>query len=483
MRSGLLIAVTTLVTLAAPGIATAGPGLVVGAVEDDLRASSAVEAEARMAAFRLSGFRAARITSYWTPGQSRPTDEELRTLRNVSEAALRHGVRVYVTVMSPGSRTTPLTVEARADFAAYAAAIVRGSPLLEHVIVGNEPNLNRFWLPQFGLDGSSAAPQDYLALLAETYDALKSASRDVVVYGGAVSPRGSDRPGGTRPTHSPTKFIQELGAAYRASGRDRPVMDAFVIHPYADNSSQPPTTAHPLTTTIGVADYGKLVALLGEAFDGTAQRGSDIPIFYGEFGVESVIPPGKASLYTGDEPATTRPVDEPTQAAFYEQALALSFCQPTVAGMLLFLSRDERARPTWQSGIHYVDGTPKSSKPRVTEALDRTTGGSITRCPGVELPVRATYLRFGTRSAAKRGVFRVSFRCDLDCRYWVRLENAATRATRLQARGTAEVGELVQSDLGRRRLKPGTYRYTIRLVHPVNPATPTTRQGPSFRLP
>ena len=174
-------------------------------------------------------------------------------------------------------------------------------------------------------------------------------------------------------------------------------------------------------------------------------------------------------------------MNETTQAAYYEQALALAFCQPTVAGVLLFLSRDERARPGWQSGIHYTDGTPKSSKPRVTESLDRTTGGSIARCPGVELPVRPTYLRFGTRSAAKRGVFRVSFRCDLDCRYWVRLENAATRSTKLARRGSAEVGELVQADLGTRRLKAGTYRYTIRLDPPREPCAGNRAPGP--RLP
>jgi hypothetical protein len=483
MRLPLLAALGALIAVIAPSLAASGPGLVVGAVEDDVRASTIVEAEARMTEFRLSGFRAVRVTSFWRPGLTRPSDDELRILRNVGDAGMRNGVRVYVTVMSPGSATTPLTDEARADFAAYAAAIVRNAPSIEHVIVGNEPNLNRFWLPQFNLDGSSAAPAAYLALLAQTYDALKAVSPDVRVYGGAVSPRGSDRPGGTRPTHSPTLFIRELGVAYRASGRDRPVMDAFVIHPYADNSSQSPSTAHPSTTSIGVADYGKLVALLGQAFDGTPQAGSALPIFYGEFGVESQIPTAKESLYTGTEPTTTKPVDEATQAAYYEQALALAFCQPTVGGMLLFLSRDERARASWQSGIHYVDGTPKKSSSRVTEALDRTTGGSITRCPGVELPVRATYLRFGTRSAAKRGVFRVSFRCDLDCRYWVRLENAATHATKLAAKGSAEVGELVQADLGARRLKAGTYRYTIRLIHPVNPAPATLRQGPGFSLP
>ena len=119
----------------------------------------------------------------------------------------------------------------------------------------------------------------------------------------------------------------------------------------------------------------------------------------------------------------------------------------------------------------------------VREALDRTTGGSITRCPGVQLVVRPTYLRFGTRSAAKRRAFRVSLTCGLDCRYWVRLENAVTHSTKLAARGAAEVGELVRIDLGSRALGPGAYRYTLRLVHPVNPGPATMRQGPVFSLP
>jgi hypothetical protein len=480
---GLLAAFVALLALALPAVAEAGPGLTVGAVEDDVRASSAVEAEARMALLRLSGFRSVRITSFWNPGQTRPTDTELRVLQNVAEAAARHDVRVHMMVMHPGSRTTPLTDETRADFASNAAALVRAVPGIRHVIVGNEPNLNRFWLPQFDESGASVAPAAYLTLLAQTYDALKAVSPAVRVYGGAISPRGSDRAGGIRPTHSPTKFIQELGIAYRASGRTTPVMDGLAIHPYTDNSSQPPTTAHPQTTTIAIADYGKLVALLGQAFDGTAQRGSALPILYAEFGVESQIPEGKASLYTGDEPTTTRPVDETTQAGYYQQALGLAFCQPTVEGMLLFLSRDERARAAWQSGVYYVDGSAKSSLARVTEALDRATGGSIARCPDLQLPVGTSLLRFGTRSAAKRGVFRTTFRCDLDCVYQVRLENAVTHATKLARKGRAEVGETVQVDLGTRRLRAGPYRYTLRLVHPVNPAPPNVRQGPAFRLP
>jgi hypothetical protein len=484
MRLSLLAAVGVFLGLGGAPIATAGPGLIAGAADDDARASSLVEAEAKMATLRLAGFRAVRVISYWTPGSTAPTDDELAVLENVGAAAELNGMRAYVTVMHSGSKTTPLTDESRAEFASYAAAIVRGAPSIRRIVVANEPNLNRFWLPQFALDGSDAAAPAYLALLAETYDAIKAEDPSARVYGGALSPRGADNPEGSRPTHSPTAFIRDLGAAYRSSGRDRPVMDAFVIHPYPDNSSQSPTVAHPLTTSIGVADYDKLVALLGEAFDGTAQPGSELPILYGEFGVESEIPPGKAALYTGSEPTTSKPVPEATQAAYYEQALALAFCQPTVEGMLLFLSRDERARAGWQSGVHYVDGTAKTSLPRVREALDRTTGGSITRCPGVELVVRPTFLRFGTRSAAKRGVFRMKLQCDLDCAYSVRFENATTHSTKLAAHGRADVGDLVEVDLGTRHLAPGTYRYTLRLLHPVNPASePTLRQSLPFTLP
>jgi hypothetical protein len=478
----LAAAIGLVMLLAAPRPAAAEPGLFVGAVEDDLRASTLAEAEAKMTLFRLAGFRAVRIASIWTPGRTEPAEAELRVLDSVASAGDMNGVRVFVTVMHAGSRTTPLTDGEQADFASYVAAIVRGTPV-QNVIVANEPNLNRFWLPQFGLDGSDAAAPAYLTLLARTYDAVKAADPAVKVYGGAVSPRGSDRPEGTRQTHSPTMFIRDMGIAYRASGRDRPVMDAFAIHPYADNSSIPPTLAHPLTTTIGVADYGKLVTLLGEAFDGTAQPGSTLPILYGEFGVESQIPSGKEALYAGTEPTTTKPVTEATQAAYYEQALAMAFCQPTVAGILIFHAQDERARAGWQSGIRYIDGTPKSSLQRVSDALDRTAGGSITRCPGVQLPVRTTSLRFGGRTAAQRGEFRASFTCNLDCVYEVKVVKLPGGVAKMVHRGRAEVDEPVQVDFAPHHLGRGSYRYRLKLVHPVNPAPPTLRDGPIIQLP
>ena len=39
-------------------------------------------------------------------------------------------------------------------------------------MIGNEPNLNLFWRPQFGPRGVDSAARTYELLLARTYDAL-----------------------------------------------------------------------------------------------------------------------------------------------------------------------------------------------------------------------------------------------------------------------------------------------------------------------
>ena len=342
--------------------------LVVGVADDAVREPE--RGATVMQQLADAGFRAVRITSVWDPGETAPAADELAALRQVADDADREGVRIFLSVYQPGSATTPLTDEARTQFASYAAAIAREVPSIRDVIVGNEPNLNRFWLPQFGPGGEDVAAPAYLALLATAYDALKEVSADVQVYGGALAPRGIDRPDTGRDTHSPTAFIRDLGAAYRSSGRTQPVMDAFTFHPYAESSKIPPDRPHPNTTSIGLADHDKLVQLLGEAFDGTAQPGSTLPVLYDEYGVETVIPAAKAALYQGEEPPTTGATDEATQARSYKRALELAACQENVVGLLFFHSHDEPALAGWQSGVYYVDGTPKSSLEPVRSAAD-----------------------------------------------------------------------------------------------------------------
>src|SRR4051812_43294821 len=249
----------------------------VGAAEDQARSLDAAKAKSRMDLAALAGLGTIRMTSTWTPGTRTVGDGELAVLRNAATAARFDGIRVILSIYHRDRRTTPLTARARGEFAEYAASIARAVPSIRDFIVGNEPNLNLFWMPQFGPGGSDLAAAAYERLLAKTYDVLKSVSPEINVIGGAVSPRGQDRQISRRQTHSPTTFIADLGAAYRSSGRTRPIMDMFAFHPYVIPSRLPPETTHPATTTISVADYPKLVALLARAFHGTAQPGATLP--------------------------------------------------------------------------------------------------------------------------------------------------------------------------------------------------------------
>jgi len=226
-------------------------------------------------------------------------------------------------------------------------------------------------LPQFANDGSDAAAPAYLALLAESYDAIKAVDPQVQVIGGSLASRGSDKPGGARETQSPTKFIEDLGAAYKARGRTRPVMDLFSIHPYPENSSIPPSFEHLHTTSIGIADYGKLVKLLADAF------GTSPPIVYGEYGVDTTIPASEQSSYTGVEPAATKPVDATAQGADYVAAMRLATCQPLVRMLLFFHVVDEADLTRLQTGVYYADGRPKPDLAVVANAAKAAEAGQL----------------------------------------------------------------------------------------------------------
>jgi len=464
----------------APAAQAGGPTLRVGAATDAVKQATLPGAKAQLGLLRLAGLDTVRITAVWSPGQTAPEAAEAARIKNVADAANLLGIKVIVAVYHPTSATTPLTEETRAEFAAFAATVVRQNRSIRDVIVGNEPNLNRFWLPQFDEAGASVAPAAYLQLLAATFDALKAVSPAITVWGGSLSPRGTDRPFGIRPSHSPTTFVQGLGAAYRESGRTVRVMDGLAVHPYGDNSSQAPSkSAHPNTTSIGLADYAKLVSLIGQAFDGTAQPGWALPILYDEFGVESVIPEAKAPLYTGTEAEATRPVDEATQGAYYREAIAMAFCQPNVRGLLLFHSLDETDLGRWQSGLYYTDGKPKASLPAVRAAVDESRRAIVAACPGLALTPKLLKAQWPKPGKASVPV-KVRLSCSIDCAGAVFVESVPggkpVATTALDLVG----GKFRRTSLG--RLAPGKYRLRVSLTAPVNPGPPLERRSPPFRL-
>jgi hypothetical protein len=347
-----------------------------GAAEDEGRNADPAVAMAKMELAKAAGFDTIRVTALWETGVSKVPQGHLQALQSIGAAGAFLGIRVVATVMPVGSRVTPLTATARTQFARFAADLVRRVPTIREYIIGNEPNLNRYWLPQFGPNGEDVAAPAYVQLLARTYDAMKAVDSSAFIIGGSVSPRGIDRPNTGRDTHSPTAFITDMGTAYRKLNRKRPIMDGFSFHPYGENSSTSPFLTHEYGTSLGLADYPKLVALLGKAFNGTAQLGSKLPIVYDEYGIDSQIPAAKQTYYGGREPATTKPVTEGVQAAFYREALQMAACQPTVRGFLIFHVTDETDYNRWQSGVYYADGTPKSSLPFVKRAIGEIRTGA-----------------------------------------------------------------------------------------------------------
>jgi hypothetical protein len=102
------------------------PQLVVGAVEDAVREpgrGAEVMKQLHDAASAPTGSR-----SIWSPGQTEPTPDELATLQRVADEADDRGVRLFLSVYPAGSATTPLTPEARSEFARYARSIVQRVP-------------------------------------------------------------------------------------------------------------------------------------------------------------------------------------------------------------------------------------------------------------------------------------------------------------------------------------------------------------------
>jgi hypothetical protein len=362
--------------LAAP-VAHAGDGLLIGVSEDMMKWSPTRPALVRGHMARL-GIGAVRVTLRWSPGQSRPRGATVLALRRAEETA--RGQRLVLSVYSR-ARYAPRIARFRRQYCGFVVRLLALAPEVNDVVIWNEPNSGRFWQPQFAPDGTSAAAPAYELLLAECWDQLHSFRPDVNVIA-ASAPRGNDDPAAARPSASPVLFYTELAAAYRESGRDRPIFDTVGHNPYPNTSAEPPWTRHD-GGTIGEGDYDKLVRVLTDGFARTARPvpGQGLWIWYIEDGFQTRVARALAPDYTGTENDTWaldavghgrrtaaggRVVDQATQLA---DALRLASCQPYVGAFFNFLLADERGLGGWQSGLLWANWQPKPSYPAFAHAV------------------------------------------------------------------------------------------------------------------
>lgn len=355
--------------------------LFVGLTEDAFK----LEPDSALPVARELGVTTFRITVPWEPGaRTLPPD----VVAQLDAMMTARGSERFVVALYGRPETAPLDETARDDYCAYAADLVERYPAIKDLVVWNEPNKSYFWQPQFDELGASAAPAAYVDLLAHCWDVLHDLRPEVNLIAPATAPKGNDLPDArSNISHSPGKFIREMGLAYRRSGRDAPLFDTVGHHAYGTNSAEPPATDHP-GSTIAEGDYADLMEALSEAFSGTAQAvpGACVEerctfIWYLEMGFQTTVIPEKLPVYTGEENVETIPPEE--QSAQFERAVELAYCQPFVRGFFNFLLWDEASLEGWQSGPFWADRTPKPSYEGLKQVIADATAGRID-CSTVE---------------------------------------------------------------------------------------------------
>ncbi len=395
------------------GPAGANPSLFFGFADDGAKWTDSTWA----APAKDLGAKSFRVSLQWSPGQTSVDATGVAQLKNA--LSVTGGMKIILAVWGARAIYAPQDATAREQYCSYVRSAVSQVPQINDVVVWNEPNLSGFWQPQFNLDGTSAAPGAYEALLARCYDVLHAFRSTINVIGPATSPAGNDAPNATSNiSHSPQKFILKMGDAYRASGRTQQILDTVSQHAYGTTPVERPWKRH-TGTRIGEGDYDKLVAAYRTAFGGTAQRAPGeclryrcVEVWWLEHGWQTSVDAAKASLYTNTEnvvvlpdyaggepllPAPSADSPAPDQATQALDAVRLAYCQPYSGAIFNFLLRDEPDLKRWQSGVLWFDGTQKDSYPYfkqvVAEANTRAVncsqlkGGAATASPDLVAPV------------------------------------------------------------------------------------------------
>jgi hypothetical protein len=421
--------------------------------------------------------------------------------------ALAAHTRVIFAVSPMTAKGMTGSPSALPNFVAFVRQLAQTFPMVKDYVIGNEPNQPRFWLPQFNPgSGKALAAAAYLPFLARSYDALKAVDPSITVIGIGLSPRGNDQPGAiSNASRSPVRFLRELGAAYRASKRTKPLMDELAFHPYPSSSRDPITTGY-VWPNAGMPNLNRIKQAVWDAFHGTAQtpfaerhKTFAKPLLFDldEVGWQVGILPALTSFYTNAENAPT--TSEATQAQVYADLIKQAACDPTVRLLNFFHLGDEVDLKTWQSGLVRADGTHRPSYDSVKNMIALTHGncqaapkvwshatqvvlpfakwGSLTK------PQKSSRSRWSfPAGAGEEATFRAGiFKAGPGKAILGRRLAAGRPKPVMKASGTIKAkGRVVYFPI--RKLKPGKYVYAIRMVSTMNPQRITVLVSRTFRV-
>src|SRR5687768_16002894 len=338
---------------------------------------------------RQTGLTANKMTVNWDPAYPLEIRERAFLDRSIPWATAQ-GIHLSFGVHIGKARAITSSRTAIDQFVQWLQLVARTYPQVTEFVIGNEPNLTRFWQPQFDRRGRGLSGLAFAGFLARSYDALKEVNPEITVVGVGLSPRGNDMPRAkSNVSTSPVKFIRDLGIGYRRLLRDKPIMDVFGFHPYPARDRDPLAKGYRWPNA-GIANLGRIKQAVWDAFEGTAQptfaegpisarpRNAEEPIpppvdpipipidpipipipepppgpepplppeppqepeptpltfKLDEVGWQVAIPNAKRRGYIGRE--NVRPTTERSQAQIYDRLIRTIACDPSVRSLLFF---------------------------------------------------------------------------------------------------------------------------------------------------
>jgi len=387
---------------------------------------------------KAAGLRETSVIVHWDPQNPQSISEGIY-LDRVAAQAVASGVRLVFVIIP--TKANGFTTQPSSDlpFLSFLQILAERYPQVRGFAIGNEPNQPRFWQPQYAPNGAPMAGAAYETLLASSYDALKTLDTGIRVIGLGISERGNDNPRAKNNiSTSPVRFIHDVGAAYRASGRRRPIMDEVAFHPYPASSTDPLLKGFAWPNA-GIANLDRIKQATWDAFHGTAQRTFEqgLTMRLLEVGWQATVPQQFLSAYTGSENVAT--TDEASQAAIYSQLIRYVSCDPSVSDVLFFHLIDESRLEGFQTGLLRADGSPRPSYDAVRQTLAQT-GGS---CSGMPVAWRhATDVVGGSALFRRRGGnFAVVASADEQVTF-------VAGIVRLPARGKPSNGQVIRGLVG-----------------------------------
>ena len=407
-----------------------------------------------------------RMAVFWDAAQPATIYDQPFFDRAVPQAQKR-GIEVIFAIYPLKARALVDTPNGVQLFAQYAAKVVERYPYIRKVICLNEGNQPRFHQPQFDDAGNGISGYVQEQAMAACYDAVKAVDPNVTVIAFGLSPRGNDDFDATsNVSHSPIRFLKEVGEAYRQSGRTKPLADALSVHCYPNVNTDAPSIGY-LWPKVGCVNFDRLKQAWWDAFHGTAQpvfgeagSSSSLKIYVDEGGYQSRVPAQKSSLYTGMENVPL--IDEATQGSYYAQLIALMACDPDVALLNFFHAVDETSLPAWQSGVVMPDGTRRASFDTVKAAILANQ-----QCHGTPAQWRHVDRVVGAKATFKTLPRSFVVRAEEGFSYQVQIMRPASTRRLTGADGVGDAARDVMFKLP--TLRKGTYRVKITLRAETNP--------------